>query len=253
MLKSSIAKRLMLAGIAGVLFASPASAQLESALSAATASTSASAASQQRVERLDDEADTAIREYRAVLQQKDNIQLFVAQQDIFLQSQKAEIASLRRQLGTVEQIKQGMSPMMLKMAIAIEDEIKSDLPFNIDERLARVDRVKAVLANPDVSPAEQYRQVLNAFKIEVSYGQGIDSYEGAHPTRPGNVVNFLRFGRTSLVYMTKDETEVARYNTESRSWDVLNGADALEMRQAIRVSRGEAAPAIVYAPVSVGN
>ena len=170
-----------------------------------------------------------------------------------MQSQKAEIASLRRQLGTVEQIKQGMSPMMLKMAIAIEDEIKSDLPFNIDERLARVDRVKAVLANPDVSPAEQYRQVLNAFKIEVSYGQGIDSYEGTHPTRPGNVVNFLRFGRTSLVYMTKDETEVARYNTESRSWDVLNGADALEMRQAIRVSRGEAAPAIVYAPVSVGN
>ena len=253
MLKSSIAKRLLLAGIAGVLFASPASAQLESALSAATASTSASAASQQRVERLDDEADTAIREYRAVLQQKDNIQLFVAQQDIFLQSQKSEIASLKRQLGTVEQIKQGMSPMMLKMAIAIEDEIRNDLPFNIDERLARVDRVKAVLANPDVSPAEQYRQVLNAFKIEVSFGQGIDSYEGAHPTRPGNVVNFLRFGRTSLVYMTKDETEVARYNTESKSWEILNGADALEMRQAIRVSRGEAAPAIVYAPVSVGN
>ena len=253
MLKSSIAKRLLLAGIAGVLFASPASAQLESALSAATASTSASAASQQRVERLDDEADTAIREYRAVLQQKDNIQLFVAQQDIFLQSQKSEIASLKRQLGTVEQIKQGMSPMMLKMAIAIEDEIRNDLPFNIDERLARVDRVKAVLANPDVSPAEQYRQVLNAFKIEVSFGQGIDSYEGTHPTRPGNVVNFLRFGRTSLVYMTKDETEVARYNTESKSWETLSGADALEMRQAIRVSRGEAAPAIVYAPVSVGN
>ena len=68
MLKSSIAKRLLLAGVAGMLFASPASAQLESALSTAKASTSASAASQQRVERLDDEADTAIREYRAVLQ-----------------------------------------------------------------------------------------------------------------------------------------------------------------------------------------
>lgn len=253
MLKSSIAKRLLLAGVAGMLFASPASAQLESALSTAKASTSASAASQQRVERLDDEADTAIREYRAVLQQKDNIQLFVAQQDIFLQSQNSEIASLKRQLGTVEQIKQGMSPMMLKMAIAIEDAIKTDLPFNLNERLARVDRMKAVLANPDVSPAEQYRQVLNAFKIEVSYGQGIDSYEGAHPSRPGNVVNFLRFGRTSLVYMTKDESEIARYNTENGSWDVLNGADALAMRQAIRVSKGEAAPAIVYAPVTAGN
>ena len=119
--------------------------------------------------------------------------------------------------------------------------------------MARVDRMQAVLADPDVSPAEQYRQVLNAFKIEVSYGQGIDSYEGVHPNNPGNVVNFLRFGRTSLVYMTKDETEIARYNTGTESWDVLSGADALQMRQAIRVSKGEAAPDIVYAPVSIGN
>jgi len=122
---------------------------------------------------MDDEADNAIREYRAVLQQTDNIALFVAQQDIFLQSQKSEIQSLRRQLGTVEQIKQGMSPMMLKMAAQIEDEIKADMPFNLAERLARVERMKQTLSDPEVSPAEQYRQVLNAFKIEVSYGQGM--------------------------------------------------------------------------------
>ena len=253
MLKSSIAKRLMLAGIMGALMSAPASAQLESALNTAKASTAASAASQQRVESLDDEAGTAVREFRAVLQQKDNIALFVAQQDIFLQSQKSEISSLQRQLGTVEQIKQGMSPMMLKMAAEIEDAIKSDMPFNLSERLARVDRMKNVLADPDVSPAEQYRQVLNALKIEVSYGQGIDSYEGAHPSKPGSVVNFLRFGRVALLYMTKDESEVGRYNLETRSWDVLTGADAIALRQAVRISKGEAAPNIVYAPVSVGN
>jgi hypothetical protein len=253
MLKSSIAKRLMLAGAAGLMMAAPASAQLESALNTAKASTSASAASQQRVERLDDEADTAVREYRAVLQQKDNIALFVAQQDIFLQSQKSEIDSLRRQLGTVEQIKQGMSPMMLKMAAEIEDAIKADMPFNLTERLARVERMKNTLADPDVSPAEQYRQVLNAFKIEVSYGQGIDSYEGMHPTKPGNVVNFLRFGRVSLVYMTKDESEVGRYNIDTQSWDVVTGADALALRKAIRISKGEAAPDVVFAPVMVSN
>ncbi|MEP3891152.1 MAG: DUF3450 domain-containing protein [Hellea sp.] len=253
MLKSSIAKRLMLATAAGLMMATPAYAQLESALNTAKASTSASSASQQRVERLDDEADTAIREYRAVLQQSDNIALFVAQQDIYLQSQKSEIASLRRQLGTVEQIKQGMSPMMLTMAAEIEDSIKADLPFNLTERLARVDRMKNTLADPEVSPAEQYRQVLNAFKIEVSFGQGIDSYEGAHPTKPGNIVNFLRYGRVSLVYMTKDESEIGRYNLETRSWDVLSGVDSVSIRQAIRIARKEAAPGIVYAPVVVSN
>ena len=53
--------------------------------------------------------------------------------------------------------------------------------------------------------------------------------------------------------MTKDESEVGRYNLETRSWDVLTGADAIALRQAVRISKGEAAPNIVYAPVSVGN
>ena len=253
MLKSKTAKRLWLAGAIGMMCASPASAQLESAVQAASASTRASAASQQTVTKLDDAADTAIREFRAVLQQKDNIALFVAQQEIFRESQISDIASLKRQLGTVDQIKQGMSPMMLKMAAALEDSIDNDLPFNLKERKARMEDVKNTLVNPDVSPAEQYRRVLNAFKIEVSYGQGIDSYEGVHPTRPGNVVNFIRFGRTSFVYISKDESELARYSLESKSWEPLTGADAIQMRQAIRVAKGEAAPDIVYAPVVVGN
>jgi len=253
MLKTLIAKRLMLASAAGLMMAMPAQAQLESALKIAKASTAASAASQKRVEDADDAADTAAREYRAVLQQKDNIALFVAQQDIYLQSQKSEIQSLKRQLGTVESIKQGMAPMMLRMTVQLEDSIKADLPFNLNERNARMDNVKQVLSDPNVSPAEQYRRVLNAYKIEVSYGQGIDSYEGAHPTRPGNVVDFIRFGRTSLVYVSKDESDVAKYNLETGEWDQLKDVNALNMRQAIRIAKGEAAPGIVYAPVIIRN
>jgi len=253
MLKTLIAKRLMLASAAGLMMAMPAQAQLESALKIAKASTAASAASQKRVEDADDAADTAAREYRAVLQQKDNIALFVAQQDIYLQSQKSEIQSIKRQLGTVESIKQGMAPMMLRMTVQLEDSIKADLPFNLNERNARMDNVKQVLSDPNVSPAEQYRRVLNAYKIEVSYGQGIDSYEGAHPTRPGNVVDFIRFGRTSLVYVSKDESDVAKYNLETGEWDQLKDVNALNMRQAIRIAKGEAAPGIVYAPVIIRN
>lgn len=249
----SNAKRLLLAGVVGLAFATPAYAQLDSAMSAAKASTAASAASQQRVENLDDEAEQMIREYRAILQQKDNVALFVDRQDIQLRKQESEIESLNKQLGTVEQIKQGMIPMMLNMTVAIEDSIKSDIPFRLDERLARVERIKEVLADPDVSPAEQYRQVLNAFKVEVSFGQGIDSYEGAHPEKPGNVVNFIRFGRVAFVYMTKDEAEIKRYNMQTKSWEALDGNVALQMRQAIRIAKGESAPGVVTAPVYVNK
>ena len=256
MLKSSITKRLLLAGVAVGMLATPAQAQLDTALSVAKQSTAAAAASQRQVEQDDDRADNAVREYRAVLQQIDNIKLFVAQQDIFRASQESEITSLRRQLGTVEQIKQGMSPMMLRMAYKLEDEIRADLPFNINERLARMDNVKAVLGDPNISPAEQYRRVLNAYKIEVTYGMGIDSYQGAHPTNPGNVVNFIRFGRTSLVYISKDEKDIGIFNLnagEKGDWQALEGADAIQLRQAIRIAKGEAAPDLVYAPVVSSN
>lgn len=249
MSKLSIAKRLLLAGAVGFVFAAPAQAQLDSILTIARSSTAASAASQDRVAAADDAADAAVREFRAIRQQIDNIKLFVDQQNIFLESQKSEISSLNDQLGTVEQIKQGMVPMMLRMTIALEDSVRNDVPFLLEERLERIERVKAALSNPEVSPAEQYRVVLNAFKIEVSYGQGLDSYEGAHPERPGNVVNFLRFGRAAFVYMTKDESEIARYDVASKSWNALGGDQALAMRKAIRVAKGEAAPDIVYAPV----
>ena len=242
---------LMLGGAIAALGVAPSFAQLESALAAARQSTQASAAAQRQVDAADDAAGSAVREYRAVLQQLDNTRLFGAQQRIYLDSQAAEIRSIQNQLGTVEQIKQGMSPMMLRMAVALEDEIRSDVPFRMNERMARVRRVQEALANPAVTPAEQYRQVLNAYKIETTYGYSTESYEGVHPQNPGVVVDFIRFGRTSFIFLEKGDSGAAsRWNHESKSWDALNDLDARQVRQTIRVAREQAAPEIIYAPVT---
>ncbi len=255
MLKISIAKRALLAGgVLGLTLCVPAHAQLDQVLQTAKRSTAQSAASQRTVADADDRAGSNQREYRAVLQQIDNIQLFVDKQDIYLRSQNSELASLKKQLGTVEQIKQGMSPMMLRMAIAIEDAIEKDLPFRMNERRARMVRLKETLGDPSVTPAEQYRQVLNAYKVEVSYGQGLDSYEGVHPTKPGDIVNFLRYGRVALLYMSKDESDIGRFDMASQSWQPVSAGEALSVRRAIRIASGEAAPDLVMAPITVtGN
>lgn len=239
----------------GVALTTPAYAQLDSAMATAKASTAASAASQLQIERLDDEAEQMVREYRAVLQQKDNVSLYVDQRDLYVQSQNSEIQSLGKQLTNIEIIKKSITPMMLRMAVAIENSIKTDVPFQLPERLARLERIKEALADPGLTPADQYRLLLKAYQIEVSYGQQLTSYEGPHPTRPGNVVNFLRFGRVSLVYMSKDGKEVARYvggeYNMPTSWARLKGAKARQLRQAIRVAKKQAAPEIVFAPITV--
>lgn len=255
MLKISFAKRaLLLSSVAGALaFAATAHAQLDRALNIAKGSTAQSAASQARVAAADDQAGSMIRQYRAIQQQIDNIQLFVDQQEIYKSSQVSEISSLNNQLGSVEAIKLEMVPMMLRMTIALEDFIKSDIPFLLDERMARIDRLKQALGNPAIDPAEQYRQVLNAFKIEVAYGQGLESYEGTHPSDPGQIVNFLKYGRTSFIYMSKDESDIARYDVANNEWTSVEGDAALGIRAAIRIAKGEAAPEMVTAPVIVGQ
>jgi multidrug efflux pump subunit AcrA (membrane-fusion protein) len=256
MLITSTAKRAWLACAAGALAltkALPAQAQLETALSAARQSSAASAAAQRQVEEADDAAGSAVREYRAVLQQLDNTRLFVAQQQIFLDSQASEIISVRNQLGTVEQIKQGMSPMMLRMTVELEDAIRADVPFRVVERMDRVARVQNALANPSVSPAEQYRQVLNAYKIEATYGYSTESYQGVHPEQPGNVVDFIRFGRTSFIFIDKRDGSAKRYDINSGGWVALEDIDINQIRQTIRVAREQAAPEVIYAPVTAAN
>lgn len=249
----SIAKHLLLAGAAVLALSTPAHAQLDDAMRTAKSATAASAASQARVETNDDDADNMIREYRAVLQQIDNIQLFVDKQDIYLNSQAKEITSLNNQLGNVENIKRGMVPMMLRMTAAIEDSVEADMPFLLDERRARIQRLKDVLGDPAVSPAEQYRQVLNTYKIEVAYGQGLASYEGPHPSKEGLKVDYLRYGRLALVYMTKDEKDIGYYDMGSNSWQPVSAKQGLAIRQAIRVANEEAAPEVVTAPMTGAN
>lgn len=238
-----------MAGACVLAVAVPAQAQLEQALGVAINSTAASAAAQRQVEQSDDTAETAARDYRAVLQQIDNMKLFVDQQDIYLRGQAGDIEALTRQLGSVEQVKRGMVPMMLLMAARIEDSVNSDMPFKLRERRERIQRMKNTLADPSVTPTEQYRQVLAAYKNEVAYGQGLDSYEGAHPTLPGVKVDYLMFGRMSLIYMTKDETDLGYYDMDSKTWKSVDAGKALQIRQALRIANGEASPMIVFAPM----
>ncbi len=227
----------------------PAQAQLEQALRIAKNSTAASAASQQRIEDADDAADSAARDYRAILQQIDNMKLFVDQQDIYLKGQAADIKSLNRQLGSVGAVKRGMVPMMLLMASKIEDSVNSDMPFKMKERQERLERMKHALADPSVTPTEQYRQVLAAFKNEVAYGQGLDSYEGPHPEKAGVKVDYLMYGRLALIYMTKDESDIGYYDMETKTWKQVDSGQVLNIRQAIRIANGEAAAQIVAAPM----
>ncbi len=222
--------------------------------------------------------DTNVNEqaYHVLLQEIADKKISIAQQQVFVAGAKTQIADLSAQLEGLDDIKVGVAPMIDKMVAAIGREIAADLPFKKDERLARYNRLKNLVADDKASVGEKYRNALNVYKIEVNYGQSLEAYKGNHPKTPtiregddrfekeddgsikiskktGQPVeafdgDYLRYGRAALVYVNADGSDPLRYDLETGDWVALKGAGA-DVRRAIRISYGEVAPGVVMAPV----
>ncbi len=64
---------------------------------------------------------------------------------------------------------------------------------------------------------------------------------------------YLRYGRLSLAYAMADETEVLRYDPDTKAWIEMSGGKALDILRAMKMARGESAPAVVEAPIYLAN
>jgi len=239
----------LIGALAAMSAAGAAQAQLERAVQVAQETTQQGQASQERVEQLDDARGDLARQYRAVLQQIESQRLFVEQQRVFLRSQQNEIESLQAQIGRVESVKVELLPMMREMVDNLANFVELDLPFLLAERQDRIARLYDTLDDAEITVAERYRVILNAYEIEASYGRGIDAYEGPLTEGGEDVVDFLRIGRLMLIYSRKDSEEFGYWDREAGEWRELRGDYGLELRKAFRIARNAAAPEILLAPM----
>jgi hypothetical protein len=238
--------------------AAPSYAQLNQAVSEAERATAAAAASQARIDRVADEAGDAFRDYRAALQTIERRELFVEQQRVFLQSQQNELTDLESQIGNVDEVLQGLTPMMFTMIDELESFIELDIPFLMDDRRERIVRLRELMdeSPSDVPPAEKYRKIIEAYQIETDYGRFVAGFEGRFSDDPhastdpdAPVVDYLRVGRVSLIYMFKDGSRMGIYNPEAKQWDDLPGSYRLDIQKALRIAREVTTPDVFTVPM----
>lgn len=233
--------------IAGL--AIPAQAQLREALSTGEQATRKAEQIQDQINQLDDDRSDMVREYRTLLQRRDAAELFAKQQELVVQSQREEIASLTEQLGSIDDITAQTVPMLLGMIADLKTFVAADLPFKSAERKDRLDTLEAVMKQPNVSTAEQYRLIMEAYSAEMEYGRTIDTWQeeitiGGNPT----TVDMFLYGRVSLVYLAPNG-KAARYDRATKEWVDLPGSYAADIKKAVRVAQGKAQPVVLFAPV----
>jgi len=224
--------------------------KLEGIFDDRSAGNDASAKVQKRIDTISDQTDELLAKYRTALKQTDSIRVYNAQMRELITSQDAEMDSLQGQLDRIEVVGRSVMPLMSKMVDAYESLVGLDLPFLLDERKQRVADLRALMKRSDVTSAEKYRRIMEAYQIENEYGRTIEAYRSTIELAGREVtVDFLRFGRIALVYQTPDGTEAGVWNQKTRAWEALDPRYRGPIRDGLRIARKQAAPDLIRLPL----
>ncbi len=252
MSNNNIRKSLIASALAGAfMFAGVAAATtLADVTKAGIQNAAASAKSQEKINDLYDQSQELLNEYRNLVEQTENLKVYNDHVKTLVDDQSNQLASLDKQIGTIEGTKQGIVPLMYKMIDTLEAFVKADMPINLKARLERIERLRSNMSNASINTSEQYRTVLEAYQIEKDLGSVIATYTdkldvgGAEKT-----VNFVHVGRVAFLAQSLDEKEAWMWNKKTGQWEAL-GAEFLDSTKlAIRVAGKQATPELLKLPV----
>ena len=206
--------------------------------------------SQERIDVLNSETDQLFSQYTSALRQIDSIRVYNRQMRNLVASQENELASLADQIDRVEEVGRSVTPLMLRMIDAVDAFVRLDTPFLIEERRERIAGLHEMMGRADVSNAEKFRQIMEAYQIENEYGRTIEAYR-SNLERDGKeiTVDFLRFGRIALVYQTLDGSETGVWDPATNTWTVLDDDYRTPIRQGLRIARKQSAPDLIRLPL----
>ncbi len=166
--------------------------------------------------------------------------------------QVEEMASLSESIDNVSLIERQIVPLMTRMIDALEQFVGLDVPFLPQERTERVDRLKKMMLRADVTSAEKFRRVLEAFQIENDYGRTIEAYKGSiEQGGQSKQVDFLRIGRVALLYQTVGGDSTGAWDKSSKTWVDLPPAEYRRpVLKGLSIARKQIAPDLLVLPIS---
>lgn len=247
-----IARGLLGAALSLLLLAGPAWGQdgLQPAIDAGKARIRAAQAAQDRIDAMSDEIRSSIDAYRALQKEIEGLEIYNAQLLRQIESQEAEAGQLEESIENVTLVERQITPLMLRMIDALEQFITLDVPFLLQERRDRVARLQALVDRADVTVAEKFRNVLEAYLEELEYGRTVEAWRGT--VRVDGIdqeVDLLRIGRVGMYYRSLDGSSGGVWDNEARDWVPADAPTRRQIDRGLQIARQQAAPDLLRLPV----
>lgn len=206
--------------------------------------------SQHKIDGLSDKTRALLDQYRSNTHQLETLTTYNQYLQTLLNSQAAEKESLTKQLAGIETTRREIVPLILRMLDSLEKFIALDLPFLPKQREQRLAKLKAMSVRADVSDAEKFRRIIEAYQIENDYGNTIEAYRADLSLNGAtSSVDFLRLGRVALYYQRFDGSEAGYWDKEKNQWQTVSSAYHDTIRNGLRIARKETAPDLLILPI----
>ena len=247
-------KRVAILGSAAVMLAvlsAPAQAQqFTEALNTSERTARDTAASQQRIDQLDDQTAALLNDYRANLKQLEAARRYNASLNRNIEAQEREIVRLQEDIDNVAGLQRAMQPLMEDMVARFGEIVNADLPFRVEERASRSARLTGLLDDPNMSAAQKYRLIVEAYQIENEFGRTIGSYEGTIGSGEDALTGeFLRIGRIALIFKTSDDSVLRIWDSGQGDFVNLDRSFLQDVKFGLRMAKEQTAPDILFVPV----
>lgn len=207
--------------------------------------------SQQKINKIDEQIQSKLQKFKVVNKELDGLNVYNKQMQAQLDNQLEELANLAVSMEQVSIIERQISPLMARMIETLTTFVSLDVPFLPEERSKRVAGLQAMLERADVAVSEKFRRVLEAYQVEVEYGRTIEAYSGLQMIDDQERdVDFLRIGRVSFIYQSRDGQQMGMWDQASKSWQPLDAGFRSDINKGLRIARKQLAPDLIIVPVA---
>jgi hypothetical protein len=205
--------------------------------------------SQERINTIVEGTRSLEDQYRAINKEIDGLKVYNRLMRAQVEGQTATLEDISLSMDQVDVINRQVFPLMERMIDGLEQSISLDVPFLMEERTKRIEDLKSIMERSDVTVAEKFRKVMEAYQIENDYGTSSEYYtESLTIDGATRSFNMLRIGRIGLYFQSDDTKITGRWNNDSRSWEIDNSARN-EVRKGLRMARQLIAPELIIIPV----
>ncbi|MCL1125392.1 DUF3450 domain-containing protein [Shewanella surugensis] len=210
----------------------------------------ASATSQKKVDKYFDQAQDMVFEYGSVADERESTKAYNDYLAGLVADQEATMKSIQDDINGIDTLRQGVVPLMFKMVDTLDQFVQLDLPFNTETRTERVANLKSLLNSAEVTLAEKYRLILDAYSIEREYGNFVAVDTGKlNLDGKDMLVDFFRLGRVALYAQSLDQKSAWMYNAETKGWETLDDSYLRDITKGIRIARKQGAPDLFALPI----